>query len=110
MARHLFGESLLGLRFLPALAGAVSVWATARLAREMGGGVFAQGLAALAFCLVPIYAIFDHWLMMNAFEPLIWIGATWLVLRVINTSDGRYWIGFGLLAGIGIETGIPSFS
>lgn len=104
VAHHLFGDSLLGLRFLPALAGAVSVWATARLAREMGGGVFAQGLAALAFCIVPIYAIFDHWLMMNAFEPLIWIGVAWLVLRAINTSDGRYWIGFGMLAGIGIET------
>src|ERR1700754_4160588 len=37
IARHVFGESLLGLRFLPALAGAVTVWLTGKLARELGG-------------------------------------------------------------------------
>src|SRR5215472_13125504 len=31
-ARHVFGESLLGLRFLPALAGAALVWLTGRMA------------------------------------------------------------------------------
>src|SRR5256885_15412053 len=48
IARHLFGESLIGLRFLPALAGAATVWLTGKLARELGGGVFAHALAALA--------------------------------------------------------------
>src|SRR5438309_11571303 len=42
IARHLFGESLIGLRFLPALAGAATVWLTGKLARELGGGMFAQ--------------------------------------------------------------------
>jgi hypothetical protein len=42
IARHLFGESLLGLRFLPALAAAGLVWQTGALAREMGGGRAAQ--------------------------------------------------------------------
>src|SRR3954463_5908600 len=40
IARHLFGDSLLGLRLLPALAGAATVWWTGRLAREMGGRTF----------------------------------------------------------------------
>src|SRR5215218_3548903 len=48
IARNVFGESLIGLRFLPALAGAATVWLTGKLARELGGGVFAQTLAALA--------------------------------------------------------------
>src|ERR1700732_528641 len=48
IARHLFGESLIGLRLLPALAGAATVWLTGKLSREMGGGAFAQALAALA--------------------------------------------------------------
>src|SRR3954471_21359972 len=47
-ARHVFGESLIGLRFLPALAGAATVWLTGKLARELGGHAFAQALAALA--------------------------------------------------------------
>src|SRR3954469_4745898 len=42
IARHVLGESLIGLRFLPALAGAATVWLTAKVARDLGGGVFAQ--------------------------------------------------------------------
>ena len=104
IASHLFGESLLGLRLLPALAGAALVFLTGRVVREMGGGAYAQAMAALAVCVAPMYLIFDHWLMMNAFEPLIWLGCTYCALRVINTGDGRYWIGFGVLAGLGLET------
>ncbi len=104
LARHLFGESLLGLRLLPALAGAALVWLTGKLAREMGGGRFAQTLAALAVVVVPIYQVLHHWLTMNAFEPLIWMGCVWLLVRAINSSDSRYWLWFGVLAGIGFET------
>jgi hypothetical protein len=104
IARHAFGESLQGLRLLPALAGAALVVFTGKVVREMGGRAFAQALAALAVCVAPIYLIFDHWLMMNAFEPLIWLGCVYCVLRVVNAGDGRYWLGFGVLAGIGFET------
>ena len=104
IATHLFGESLLGLRLLPALAGTALVLLTGKVVREMGGHGFAQVLAALAVCVAPIYLIFDHWLMMNAFEPLIWLGSFYCLLRVINSGDGRYWIGFGTLAGLGLET------
>src|SRR3954467_5998156 len=50
-ARHVFGSSLLGLRLLPAVAGATMVWLTGKLARELGGGRFAQALAALAIVI-----------------------------------------------------------
>lgn len=103
-ARHVFGQSLLGLRLLPALSGAALVVLTGKVVGEMGGRAFAQGLAALAVCVAPIYLIFDHWLMMNAFEPLIWLGCMYCVLRVISKGDGRYWLGFGILAGLGLET------
>jgi hypothetical protein len=103
LARHLFGESLLGLRLLPAVAGAATVWLTGKLAREMGGGAFAQGLAALAVIAAPIYLLLHHWLTMNAFEPLIWVGCAWCVVRAINQGDPRYWLWFGLLLGLGME-------
>jgi dolichyl-phosphate-mannose-protein mannosyltransferase len=104
IARHLFGHSLLGLRLFPALAGAALVWLTGKLAREMGGNHFAQALAALAILPVPFYLILHHWLTNNAFEPLIWMGCIWCVLRAINTGDDRYWLWFGVLAGVGFET------
>lgn len=103
VARHAFGDSLLGLRLLPAIAGALVVWLAGMLAREMGGGRFAQALAALAVAVTPIYLVLDHWLTMNAFEPLIWMACAWCVLRAVNTGDARYFLWFGVLTGIGLE-------
>jgi len=103
-ARHVFGESPLAIRLLPALFGAALVWLTGKLAREMGGGRFAQAMAALAVVVVPIYLVSHHWLTDNAPEPLIWMGCAWLVVRAINTGDARYWLWFGVLAGVGFET------
>src|SRR5256714_15459196 len=45
IARHVFGESLIGLRFIPAVAGAVTVWLTGKLARDLGGGGILAGVA-----------------------------------------------------------------
>jgi hypothetical protein len=103
IARHTFGESLIGLRLLPALAGGATVWLTGKLAREMGGGRFAQVLAALAVIAAPIYLVLHHWITMNAFEPLIWVGCAWCVVRAINGSEPRYWLLFGILLGLGME-------
>lgn len=102
--RHVFGESPWAIRLLPAIAGAVLVWLTGKLAREMGGGRFAQALAALAVVVVPIYLILHHWLTDNVFEQLIWTACIWLVVRAINTGEDRYWFWFGALAGVGFET------
>ncbi len=103
LVRHTIGDSLFAVRLLPALAGAALVWLAGVLAREMGGGRFAQALAALAVIPVPIYAIMHHWITMNAFEPLIWMGCMWCVLRAINSGESRYWLWFGILAGVGFE-------
>ena len=103
IGRHVFGESPLGIRLLPALAGAALVWLTGKMAREMGGGCFAQAFAALAVVFVPIYLVSHHWLTDNVFEELIWMGCVWLVIRAINTGDARYWFWFGALAGLGFE-------
>src|SRR5260370_1915729 len=96
-ARHAFGDSLLGLRLLPAIAGAALVWMAGQLAREMGGGRFAQSLAALAVIPVPIYLIMHHWLTTNAFEPLLWMGCLSCVVRAINTGCPPHRFSFRLL-------------
>lgn len=103
-ARHVFGSSLLGLRLLPAIAGAALVWMTGKVTAEMGGRRFAQALAALAVLISPMFLVFDHWLTMNAFEPLIWLGAAWCVVRAINMNGAKYWLWFGVIIGVGLET------
>ena len=103
VAAHVFGTSLFGLRLLPAVAGALLVWLTAQIAREFGGGRFAQAMAAFAILPVPIYLMLNHWLTMNAFEPLLWTATLWLALRLISRSEPRYWLAIGAVWGIGLE-------
>ena len=103
VATALFGDSLSGFRLPAALAGAGLVLLAALLAREMGGGRFAQALAALCVALAPGYMALDHFLSMNAFEPLFWMGCAFLVLRIIRTGNAKLWLWFGVLAGIGLE-------
>ncbi len=102
-ARVVFGQSLAAIRLFPALAGAGEVAMTALIARELGGGWFAQLLAGIGVLVAPGILGIDHFLSMNALEPLIWMGCAWLVIRMINTGNQRLWIWFGLLAGVGLE-------
>jgi len=103
LARLLLGDSLVALRFFPALAGTAKIWLAGWIARELGGGRFAQALAALAVLVAPIYLSLDHLLTMNAFEPLFWMGCILVVIRIIQTGNQKLWLWFGLLAGVGLQ-------
>ena len=96
------GEGLFAIRLLPALAGAVLVVLTAMIARELGGGRFAQGLAGLSVICAPGWLGNNHILNTNPFEPLFWAGCAWMTIRAIKTGDSRYWLWFGLVAGLGL--------
>lgn len=96
------GETLFAVRLLPALAGTVLVVITAMIARELGGGRFAQGLAGLSVICAPGWLGGDHTLCTPAFEPLFWAGCAWLALRAIKSGDSRYWLWVGAVAGLGL--------
>ncbi len=103
LGRHLFGQSLLAIRIFPILAGAAEVALTAALARALGGGRFAQALAAISTLAAPGILGLDNFLSMNAFEPLFWLACAWLIGRIIRTGDRKLWLWFGLIAGFGLE-------
>jgi Dolichyl-phosphate-mannose-protein mannosyltransferase len=96
------GDSLRALRFLPALSSAAKVLLAGWMAREMGGRKAAQYLAALAVLLAPIYLTFDNFFSMNAFEPVFWMAAAAVVMRIANGGNRRLWLLFGAIAGLGL--------
>ena len=98
----LWGDSLGAIRFLPALAGAGKVILTGLIARELGGGRFAQALAALAVLVAPGFLGIDNLLSMNAYEPLFWLGCAWVVLRIVHTGNQKLWLWVGVLSGLGL--------
>ena len=99
----LLGGSLPVLRTIAAVAGAARVALTMLLAREMGGGRFAQALAGLCALAAPIYLAIDTILTMNGFETLFWMGCVYFVIRIVRTGNSRLWVWFGVLAGLGLE-------
>ena len=102
--RVLLGESLLALHFFPALAGAAVVVLTGLMARELGGGRFAQGLAALAVLVAPNFLVFGTWLTMDAFDQLWWVLASYVLLLILKRDRPRLWPLFGLVVGLGLLT------
>jgi hypothetical protein len=103
IGRHGLGTSLFATRLLPILAGAAVVYATGRIAAELGGGLFAQFLAAIAILFAPAYIAFDSFLSMNAFEPLFWLVCAWIAIRIVKGASPRLWLLFGVVAGLGLE-------
>src|SRR5947209_11126929 len=99
----LMGGSLAALRLLPAMAGTALVALSILIAREFGGGRFAQFFAGLAVLLAPGILMMDSLLTMNAFEPLFWMGCVLVVARILRTGESRLWLWFGVLAGLGLE-------
>src|SRR5512133_1494374 len=104
--RLLFGDSFLGVRLLPILAGGVVVLTAGLIARELGGDFFAQILAGLAVLAGPIFMFSFHFFSMNAFDILLWSLAALVVIRIIRTNDERLWLLFGVIAGVGLTNKI----
>ena len=102
--RHTIGTSLPALLFWPALAGASRVVLTAAIARELGAGRFGTALAAALAITPGVWWVIDHQFAMNSFEPLIWGGLAFVILRLINTDNPKLWLVFGVIAGVGLQT------
>jgi len=70
-SRLLLGDSVLGIRFLAALAGAAIVLLTQLLARRLGAGWYGELLAALCALVAPMYLALSHIFSMNAVALVI---------------------------------------
>lgn len=102
LVRLFLGESVHALRLVPALANAALVLFTAFLAREMGGKKVAINLAALCTALAPEFLGISSFYSMNVFDFLFWAGMLFVILRLINTENPKWWLVFGILAGLGM--------
>lgn len=103
VSRQLFGDSLVGLRVVPALEVGVLVLVVALLARELGARRGAQVLAAAVAATASFHLAIGHLLT----TPTVDVLATAVVLlglcRIVRTGDQRWWLAIGLVVGIGLQ-------
>jgi hypothetical protein len=102
VGRIVLGDSLRSIRFLPALATSAVVVLGAMIAREFGGRRFALILSSVAVLIAPIYLSGGSLLTTNCIEPLLWMGCAYFAILAIQ-RDPRYWLWFGVVAGLGLE-------
>jgi hypothetical protein len=103
IARRTLGDSLLAIRLLAALAGALSVFVAGLIARQLGGRRGAQVLAALAVFFAPVFLAFAHFFSMNVFDLLFWTVLELLAVRILWRDEPRLWVVFGVVAGLGLQ-------
>src|ERR671937_2316984 len=80
--RQLFGDSLIGLRLLTILAGAVVVVLAAMVSRELGGGRRAQVLAAVLVGFSPLLVATNNLFQPVTFDQLVTMCMLFLALRI----------------------------
>lgn len=103
LSRLLFGESLVGLRLLPALAGAAAIVLAGLIARKLGGGRFAQFLTGLSVLLASVFLNWGAMLTNNAFDLLFWTLAAYLLIVIIKEDRPRLWIALGAVVGVALQ-------
>ena len=98
-----FGDTLAGLRVLPALGLAALVVATAAMGRQLGAGRTGQLLAALAAATCAEFLGGMHELTTTAPDFVFWAATLLLVMRLLASEDPRWWVAIGGCVGIASE-------
>ena len=104
VAFTLFGPSLIGMRFSATLALSAVIVLTGLMARDLGGGRFAQITAAVAAAISPVALFHGSVLMYTSFDYLWWVLTAYLVVRLLKSEDSRWWLAIGTVIGAGLMT------
>jgi hypothetical protein len=102
ISRAVFGESVHAIRLFSQLAGAVTIFISALIVKELGGGRLAQVVAAIAVAFAPGAVILTGFYSMNALDVLFWTILAWLLARIARSEDSSLWLTFGAVAGLGL--------
>jgi len=100
----LAGDSVWAFRMLPALVMSGTVALTSEFTRIVGGGRFAQWLAGTCVLLGPIYLFQGVVFSTDLFQALTWLALGWVLVRLEQTRDERWWLAFGAIAGLSLQT------
>lgn len=100
MSTTVFGTTPAGLRVVATLATMASVLVVALIARELGGGRQVQVLAGVCAAASAYVAVVGHMVSTATFDLLGCLVVAWLVLKVLRTRDGRWWLAVGAVVGV----------
>ncbi len=100
LATLIFGNSVFGLRFFPALIGAASVLVIGLAVLELGGRGGAISLASLGFLLSPSFLHVNALMQPVCFDLFYWLLSGYFILVLIKRQNPKMWIWIGLVFGL----------
>lgn len=103
LSRRLFGDSLFGLRVIPALEAGLIVVCVSMVARELGGERRAQLLTAVITATAGFIDAIGHLLTTPTFDVLISTVLLVVLVRIARTGDHRWWLAAGAAIGVALE-------
>ncbi len=102
IARGLLGDSLFAVRFFPALFSAGVMALAALIARELGGGRFAQGLAMLCVLCNPLFMRSGTLFQPVVFDQFWWTLGLYALVMWSKEPAPRWWLVFGAASTLGL--------
>lgn len=90
------------LRIPAMIAAAASVLIVGAISRELGGGRFAQGLAAWGYAFGAFTLVLGHVLLTASIDLVVWPLVVLLVLRALLRDEDRWWLLAGLVVGVSL--------
>ncbi|MGO8951139.1 MAG: ArnT family glycosyltransferase [Ktedonobacterales bacterium] len=99
-----FGDNLVIIHIVPAIANSCIIFMTGLIAREFGGKRTAQVIAALSAAVCLGFMATGSIFSMDALDQLWWTLAAYVLILIIKRQSPRLWLLFGLVAGIGLTT------
>ena len=98
------GDSLVALRIFPALIVGLLVILAASIARELGGGRYAQILGALCVIASPLFLRAGNLLQPVVVDQLAWTVGLFALVKLGRTNDEKWWVWYGVATGFGLLT------
>ena len=97
----IFGDSVFGVRMLPALVGVIMVFLIARIAKELGGGKWALILSLTAFLLSPAFLRTNTLFQPVCLDQLIWVITILISILIVKYNRRRDYYLLGIAIGLG---------
>jgi len=101
LATFIFGNTVFGLRFFPALIGGVNLILIGLAVKELGGKKIAIALASLAYILSPSYLHVNSLFQPVSFNHFYWMLSGYLILLMIKRENPKIWLWIGIVFGLG---------
>lgn len=95
------GGAVWMVRLVPALFGALTLFFTGKIVMELGGGLYAQLLACLAY-LASGYLRLNLLFQPNSPEVFYFTLGAYFIIRYIHTSHAKYVLYTGIVIGLGM--------